>query len=258
MASTIGLFDSGIGGLTVLREVRGLLPDADLVYLADQAWAPYGERTLVSLRARATVIADWFVRRGVSLIVVACNTASGAALHELRSLFPAIAFVGMEPAVKPAAETSTTGVVGVLATSGTLNTNLYADVVERHADGVTIVEQPGVGLVSLVESGDLDASTALLEEYLRPMLAEGADRVVLGCTHYPFLIDHIRELLPSDVVIVDPAPAVARQVSAVIEDAAGSGTTVLKTTGSIDMFTAQLARLGLLGSATQVGITDLS
>lgn len=258
MASTIGLFDSGIGGLTVLREVRGLLPDVDLVYLADQAWAPYGERTLESLRARATAIADWFVRRGISLVVVACNTASGAALHELRSLFPAVTFVGMEPAVKPAAETSSTGVVGVLATSGTLNTSLYADVVERHTDGVTIVEQPGVGLVGLVESGDLDSSTALLAEYLEPMLAAGADRVVLGCTHYPFLIDHIRDLLPADVVIVDPAPAVARRVSAVIDDAAGSGTTVLKTTGSIDLFTAQLTRLGLLGSATEVGITDLS
>lgn len=256
--SPIGLFDSGIGGLTVLREVRGLLPDADLIYLADQAWAPYGERTLVSLRARATAISEWFVSQGVSLVVVACNTASGAALFELRSLFPSVTFVGMEPAVKPAAETSATGVVGVLATSGTLNASLYANVVERHADGVTIIEQPGVGLVDLVEEGDLDSTVPLLEKYLRPMLAEGADRIVLGCTHYPFLIDHVRELVPSDVVIVDPAPAVARRVAQVVDDGRGSGTTIFKTTGSIEVFAAQLARLGILGSASDIGVTDLS
>lgn len=258
MVSPIGLFDSGVGGLTVLREVRGLLPEVDLVYLADQAWAPYGERTLTTLRTRATAIAQWFVHQGVSLVVVACNTASGAALHELRALFPAVTFVGMEPAVKPAAETSTTGVVGVLATSGTLNASLYADVVERHADGVVIIERPGVGLVDLVEAGDLDSTVPLLRKYLEPMLAAGADRIVLGCTHYPFLINHIAELVPADVVIVDPAPAVARQVATMAPDAMGSGATLLMTTGSLDTFTEQLARLGLLGPGTQVGATDLA
>ena len=258
MRSPIGVFDSGIGGLTVLRELREVLPSSDFIYLADQAWAPYGERTLTSLKTRATEITEWFVRQGSSVVVVACNTASGAALHELREVFPEVVFVGMEPAVKPAAETSVTGVVGVLATSGTLDAELYADVVERHADGVTIVEQRGVGLVDLIEAGDLDAAVPLLEKYLQPMLAAGADRIVLGCTHYPFLIDRIRELIPPGVDIVDPAPAVARRVLSVVEDSGGSGSIVLKTTGSIGSFVQQLARLGWLTAASEVATTDLS
>lgn len=228
-SAPIGIFDSGIGGLNILREVRELLPDADLRYVADQAFAPYGERSLADVRSRSEAIAHHLVARSCETIVVACNTASAAALHHLRAAHPETTFVGMEPAVKPAAETTMAGVIGVLATPATFQSELYASVVDRHADAVEVVAQPAPGLVELVEEGRLDDAKPLLVEYLAPMAAAGIDRLVLGCTHYPFLIEQIRSVLPAHVEIIDPAPAVARQVARVAV-ATGSGTTTHETT----------------------------
>ncbi|MGH2543330.1 MAG: glutamate racemase [Ardenticatenaceae bacterium] len=218
-ASVIGLFDSGIGGTTVLREVRLLLPDEPLLYLADQARCPYGPNDDETLRRFALDNTQWLLDRGAKLIVVACNTASAAALHWLRERFPGTPFVGMVPAVKPAAQESKTGVVGVLATPATMQGRLLRDVMERWTRGVTVVEQVALGLVELIEAGRLDddESRALLWRYLAPMVEAGADTVVLGCTHYPYLAPLMRELAPT-LQIIDAAPAVARQVARVLHD----------------------------------------
>lgn len=232
----IGVFDSGIGGLSVLREIRSLLPDADIVYLADQAMAPYGERTLDEVRERSVAITSRLIDEGAALVVVACNSASAAALHHLRAVFPDMPFVGMEPAVKPAVAMTGNGVIGVLATNATFQGELYASVVDRHAANATIVARAGRGLVPLVERGDVDSADvkALLEGYLAPMLDAGADTIVLGCTHYPFLLPAIQEIVGPDVFVVDPSPAVARQVARLAgeKSEAGTGSMRYVTTGS--------------------------
>jgi glutamate racemase len=228
-SAPIGVLDSGIGGLSVLREMRALLPDADLVYVADQAFAPYGERSLDEVRTRAAAVVSHLLDLSCAPIVIACNTASAAALHHLRQVHPDVPFVGMEPAVKPAAETTGAGVIGVLATPATFQSELYASVVDRHSNGVEVIAQPAPGLVELVEEGHLDAALPLLRGYLAPMIEAGVDRLVLGCTHYPFLIDQIRRILPEDVAIIDPAPAVARQVARVTGGGGSRKTTYLAT-----------------------------
>ena len=215
----IGVFDSGVGGLSILAEIHRQLPGEAAVYLADQGYAPYGERSLEEVRARSFAIADHLLGRGVKGIVVACNTASAAALHELRASFPMVPFIGMEPAVKPAAEQSDRGVVGVLATTATFQGELYASVVDRHANDVQVIERAGTGLVELIEAGDLDGG--LVDEkligFLTPMLDAGIDTLVLGCTHYPFIADPIRRILGDRVRLIDPAPAVARQLGRVLD-----------------------------------------
>jgi glutamate racemase len=213
----IGVFDSGVGGLSVLREIQTLLPEHSITYLADQAWAPYGERRLEEVRRRSVAITDRLLAEGAATVVVACNSASAAALHHLREVYPGVPFVGMEPAVKPAAELTANGVIGVLATDATFQGELYASVVNRHAVGVEIVARPGRGLVRHVESGDVDSPElrTLLASYLDPMVEAGADTIVLGCTHYPFLLPLIRSVAGSGVRVIDPAPAVARQVARV-------------------------------------------
>lgn len=247
----VGVFDSGVGGLSILREIRHQLPHESIVYLADQAWAPYGERSLEAVRVRSFAIVDHLLGRGVKAIVVACNTASAAALHELREAFPTVPFVGMEPAVKPAAEQSGRGVVGVLATSATFQGELYASVVDRHANGVGIVERAGTGLVELIEGGVLAGPELdrVLRTHLEPMIAAGIDTLVLGCTHYPFVADRIRAVLGEGVRLIDPAPAVARQLGRVLASnglAASDerGATVRYfTTGDAERFARQVARL---------------
>jgi glutamate racemase len=234
----VGVFDSGVGGLSILREIHRQLPSESVVYLADQAWAPYGERRLDEVRARSFAIVDHLLARGVKGVVVACNTASAAALHELRRGFPSVPFIGMEPAVKPAAEQTDRGVVGVLATSATFQGELYASVVDRHANGVGLVERAGTGLVELIEDGVLSGPVidAALHAHLAPMLDADIDTLVLGCTHYPFVADRIRQILGDEVQLIDPAPAVARQLGRVLagnELAAGPGppATTYLTTG---------------------------
>ncbi len=210
----LGVFDSGVGGLSVLRAIRQLLPAEDLLYFADQAHVPYGPRPMEQVRAFAQGITRFLLSRGAKLVVVACNAASAAALHALRQSFPQVPFVGMEPAVKPAAGTSRSGVVGVLATPATFQGALYASVIERFAQGVTVLQHTCPGLVAQIEHGDLDTpqTRRILEEALLPMLAQGIDTVVLGCTHYPFVIPVIEEIVGDGVRVIDPAPAVARQV----------------------------------------------
>ena len=210
----IGIFDSGIGGLTVLRAVHQLMPDEPLLYLADQAHVPYGPRRLEEVRHFSETITRYLLHQGANLIVVACNTASAAALKYLRTIFPEIPFVGMEPAVKPAAEHTRSGVVGVLATPATFQGELYASVVERFGQGVKLLQHTCPGLVTQIESGQLETieTRRILEEALHPMLEQGIDTVVLGCTHYPFVIPLIRQITGPTVRVIDPAPAVARQV----------------------------------------------
>jgi glutamate racemase len=220
----IGLFDSGIGGLSILREVHRLLPAEDLVYLADQAHVPYGSRPLDEVRSFSEGITRFLLELRAKVVVVACNTASAVALLHLRRTFPQTPFVGMEPAVKPAAQASRTRVVGVLATPATFQGELFASVVERFAAGVRVVEQTAPGLVEQIEAGDLGGPTTrrIVEQALEPLLAQGADTIVLACTHYPFVIPLIQELAGPTVQVIDPSPAIARQTQRVLEERAAS------------------------------------
>ena len=210
----IGIFDSGIGGLTVLRAIHQLMPGERLLYMADQAHVPYGPRKLEEVRHFSETITGFLIDQGARLIVVACNAASAAALRQLRTIFPHVPFVGMEPAVKPAAEHTHSGVVGVLATPATFQGELYASVVERFGQGVKLLQHTCPGLVAQIEAGAFDTpeTRRILEEALHPMLRQGIDTVVLGCTHYPFVIPLIQNIVGPDVRVIDPAPAVARQV----------------------------------------------
>jgi glutamate racemase len=215
----IGVFDSGVGGLSVLSAIHQRLPAQPVIYLADQAHVPYGSRSLDEVRQFSVDITRFLLAQGCELIVVACNTASAAALHHLRQVFPATPFVGMEPAVKPAAEQTHSGVVGVLATPATFQGALYASVVERFAQGVTILKDTCPGLVEEIEAGRFRSKRArkILEKALFPMLAEGIDTIVLGCTHYPFVIPLIEEIVGDQVRVIDPAPAIACQVERLLE-----------------------------------------
>jgi glutamate racemase len=216
----LGIFDSGVGGLSVLKSIRHLLPKEEIIFVADQAHVPYGPRPLEEVRAFSQQITQFLIGEGARLIVVACNAASAAALHHLRAVFPGIPFVGMEPAVKPAAETTHSGVVGVLATPATFQGALYASVIERFAQGVKVIQDTCPGLVAQIEAGQLNGkeTRAILEKALQPMLAEGIDTIVLGCTHYPFVIPLIEEIAGPGVRVIDPAPAIARQVKRVLEE----------------------------------------
>ncbi len=213
-SAPIGIFDSGVGGLSVLREVHRQFPQESLIFIADQKHVPYGPRSLEQVRAFSEALTQFLLDQGIKLIVVACNTASAAALYHLRAIFPDIPFVGMEPAVKPAAEQTQSGVVGVLATPATFQGELYASVVERFANGVTVLQETCPGLVQQIEKGELNApaTRAILESALHPMMGCEIDRVVMGCTHYPFVIPLIQEIVGPGVKVIDPAPAIARQV----------------------------------------------
>ena len=218
-APAIGIFDSGVGGLSVLRAVRSLLPCHPLIYLADQAHVPYGAHSREEVRAFSEGITRFLLEKGAQIIVVACNSASAAALHPLRESLPEVPFVGMEPAVKPAAAATQSGVIGVLATPVTFQGELYASVVERFARDVKVLQDACPGLVQQIEAGQLNSpeTRAILERALNPMLAQGADTVVMGCTHYPFVIPLIEEIAGPSVQVIDPAPAVARQTSRMLE-----------------------------------------
>jgi glutamate racemase len=215
----IGVFDSGVGGLSVLRAIRGLMPHEDLIYFGDQGHVPYGPRPMEQIKVFSEAITHFLRSQGVKLIVVACNTASAAALNHLRSRFPDMGFVGMEPAVKPAAEQTHSGRVGVLATPATFQGALYASVVERFANGVQLFQDTCPGLVAQIEAGDLDGprTRQILESALIPMLELGIDTVVLGCTHYPFVIPLIEDIAGPSVRVIDPAPAVARQTARLLK-----------------------------------------
>lgn len=210
----IGVFDSGVGGLSVLRHIRSILPGEDLLYAADSAHAPYGVKSAAFIEARALAIADFLVARDAKALVVACNTATAVAISTLRQKFDLL-IVGMEPAVKPAAEATRSGVIGVLATSGTLESGKFAELVRRFGSQARVIVQPCPGLVEQVEQGDLTGpfTRRLLEGFVAPLLAAGADTLVLGCTHYPFLTPLLRELVGPQVKIIESGAAVARQLS---------------------------------------------
>jgi glutamate racemase len=228
--SRIGLFDSGVGGLSVAREIMRQLPAHSLIYLADQGHAPYGQRPLAEIREFSGAITRFLLAQGSRVIVIACNTASAAALHWLRREFPQVPFVGMEPAVKPAAERTRTHHVGVIATAATFQGELFASLLDRFASNVVVHTQVCQELVPLVEAGELDTprARAAVEAYLAPLRAAGIDELVLGCTHYPFLRPLIEAALGPDVDVIDPAPSVARQTARVLAqrewlDGAGAG-----------------------------------
>jgi glutamate racemase len=209
----IGVFDSGVGGLSVLREIRRELPDEDLLYVADSGYAPYGDQSTDAIERRAVAITEILLARGAKAIVVACNTATGAAARVLRTRYP-VPVIAMEPAVKPAIQRTRSGVVGVLATRQTLASHNFKRLLARLGEGPEILLQACPGLVERVEDGDLEGegTRALLAAYVEPLLARGADTLVLGCTHYPHLGRLIGELAGPETAVLDSGAAVARQV----------------------------------------------
>ncbi len=215
--ATVGVFDSGSGGLSVLREIRKILPRERYIYYSDNAHCPYGEKSPEYITDRGRAITRELISRGADAVVVACNTATAAAIATLRAEFP-IPFVGMEPAVKPAALGTRTGVIGVLATAGTLKGLKYLNTRGRFEDAVRIVEHVGAGYVELVESLELEGPHAeqVVGASLKPLLDEGADIIVLGCTHYPFLLPVMQKLASPEVSFIDPAPAVARRLQDIL------------------------------------------
>lgn len=216
----IGVFDSGVGGLSVLREIRRELPGEDLLYVADSGHAPYGDKSPEAIEARAAAISRFLIGEGAKAVVVACNTATGAAARLLRARYP-VPIVAMEPAVKPAVELTLSGVVGVLATRRTLASDTFSDLLGRVGGAAEVLLQPCPGLVEQVEAGDLDgdATRALLRDYLGPLIERGVDTIVLGCTHYPHLKPLIGELAGPGVAVLDSGAAVARQVRRRLESA---------------------------------------
>jgi len=219
LTAPIGVFDSGVGGLSVLRAIRAQMPEESIIYFGDQGHIPYGPRPMEQIRSFSEAITGFLLEHHAKIIVVACNTASAAALKYLRDTFPDVSFVGMEPAVKPAAEQTLTGKVGVLATPATFQGALYASVVERFANGVELLQNTCPGLVQQIEWGNLQSAETLriLTEALLPMLEKNIDTVVLGCTHYPFVIPMIQQIVGDNVRVIDPAPAVAKQVRRILE-----------------------------------------
>jgi len=215
----VGVFDSGVGGISVLREIQARLPDESLLYVADSGFVPYGEKSPEFIRARSRALAEFLLARGAKALVVACNTATAAAVADLRQAWPALPIVGMEPAGKPAAAATRSGAVGVLATTGTLKSARFAALLDRFAHDVRVVTQPCPGLVECVESGALEAARTreLLRGYVAPLLEAGCDTLILGCTHYPFLKPLLRELVPDSVSLIDTGEAVARQLGRLLE-----------------------------------------
>lgn len=214
----IGIFDSGVGGLSIWREINLLLPNEHTIYLADSKNAPYGNRTKSEIIDLCIKNTDLLLKKGCKIIVVACNTATTNAIKTLRENYT-IPFIGIEPAIKPAALNTKTKTVGILATKGTLTSELFNKTSDLYSSGIKVIEQVGDGLVELIESGDTNSDTikTLLKNYLDPMIEAEIDYLVLGCTHYPFLMPILLELLPIHVKIIDSGAAVAKQTKAILE-----------------------------------------
>jgi glutamate racemase len=213
----IGIFDSGVGGTSIWKEIQKLLPHEDTIYLADSKNAPYGEKPPERILELSIKNTELLLQKGCKMIVVACNTATTNAIDQLRANY-GVPFIGIEPAIKPAALQSKSKTVGILATKGTLSSRLFHSTSENHAQGITVLEQEGEGLVPLIEQGKANSEETkiLLRNYVEPMLEEGIDYLVLGCTHYPYLIPILKELLPEEVQIIDSGEAVARQTKAIL------------------------------------------
>jgi len=263
----IGVFDSGIGGLSVLRHIRAQLPHEDLLYFADAGYAPYGDRTEQEVAARTLAVADFFLQQGVKAIVVACNTATAAAIRAVRERYPDLPVVGVEPGLKPAAAASRSKTVGVLATRRTIDSAKFAALRDElaAATGVRFLPQACVGLVDQIERGELQSGDTmrLVHGYVQPLLDAGADTLVLGCTHYPFvrpLIEDIAARAGRRVDLIDTGDAVARQLCRLLErdgiasDATAPGTLRAWTTGSISTLDTAFRRLlGLSPEVTALG-----
>jgi len=215
---SIGVFDSGVGGLSVLRHVRELLPGESLIYVADNAYMPYGSLTAESVSDRCRQVVSFFIEQNAKAVVVACNTATAAAIETLRSEYK-LPIIGMEPAVKPAVLATRSGVIGVLATSGTLGSDKFSSLVKRFGSSAEVIFQPGVGLVEQVEAGEFesDKTRELLKTHLSPLLDRGADVLVLGCTHYPYLSTVIREIVGDKITILDTGSAIAAELRRQLE-----------------------------------------
>lgn len=255
----IGMFDSGLGGLSVYREIRQRLPHEDVIYYADSAWCPYGTKTHEEIRRRCYAISQLLIERGAKIIVVACNTATSVAIDFLRASFPQIPFIGLEPAVKPAAAKTKSGKVGVLATPRTVTGERLRWLIETHASGVEVRTTPGNGLVELVESGTLRGPEVVrtIRPMLDPMLEAGVDVIVLGCTHYPFLRDEMQAYAGPGVAIIDSGAAIARRTATMLRAvglADGSG-----AAGTLEVMTSAPAdgasRVGSLLLGTPVTAT---
>lgn len=214
----VGIFDSGIGGTSIWRDLQREMPNENMIYLADSKNAPYGEKSREQIIALSVKNTEWLLKKGCKLIVVACNTATTNAIDHLRTSYD-IPFIGIEPAIKPAALMSGTGKVGVLATKGTLSSQLFLNTSRTHASDIEVIEQVGEGLVRLIESGKYqdEATRELLKLYLDPMIKADIDYLVLGCTHYPYLIPLLKELLPENVTIIDCGEAVAKQTKRILD-----------------------------------------
>lgn len=219
-SAPIGIFDSGLGGLSVWHQLQKQLPDESFLYVADQGHVPYGPRSDQEIIAFSQGISQFLLAHQTKAIVVACNRASAAALTHLRQTWPNVPFIGMEPAVKPAAQQTESGKIGVLATVGTLESERYATLMARFGQRITVYEDPCAGLVDLIEAGKTDAAETrlFLERIVQPMVAKGVDTLVLGCTHYPFIRPLLQQIAPQ-LHIIDPAPAVAEQTKRVLAQA---------------------------------------
>ncbi len=234
----IGILDSGVGGLSVLREIQKLLPGIPIHYVGDSAWCPYGNKPPEQIQERSFEVTDYLIQRGATIIVIACNSATIHAVGALRDTYP-IPIVGMEPAVKPAATETRTGVVGVLATEASIAGEKFLRLVDTHAKGVRVITRPCPRFVELVERGILDGPevVAAIDEAVLPLLEEGADVFVLGCTHYPFLRPIIEERLPAGAILIDTGPAVARRTQSLLDLPSDpferSSDIVIETTGEL-------------------------
>jgi glutamate racemase len=217
----IGIFDSGIGGTSIWKAIHNLLPNEQTIYLADSKNAPYGLKSKAEIIALSKKNTDLLIEMGCKLIVVACNTATTNAIQELRDAY-SIPFIGIEPAIKPAATHSLTQTIGILATKGTLNSELFNKTTEKYQD-IKIIEQIGHGLVQLIENGEINSPemTRLLHSYLTPMIEANIDYLVLGCSHYPYLIPQIKKILPDHIHIIDSGEAVAKQTQNILREIVG-------------------------------------
>lgn len=238
MSNPIGIFDSGVGGISILIEIRKALPKEDLIYLADSGYCPYGSKPEEKIRDRTLKIADFLVNKGVKEIVIACNAASSAGLEPIRKRYPQLPVVGVEPAVKPACERTKNGRIGVLSTDLTLAGTRFSMLVEKFGDGVEVISQSAPGLADLVEAGRLDTAVTsdMLKRYLQPLIAQGIDTLLLGCTHYLFVKPLIQEICGPDITIIHNEAAVARQVARVLEEKGLRETNQNK--GKVDFYTS--------------------
>ncbi|MDF1815904.1 MAG: glutamate racemase [Verrucomicrobiales bacterium] len=240
----VGFLDSGVGGLSVLLEVRSLLPHVDMHYIGDSAWCPYGTKSTEVICERVGKLAEYLISQDVSLIVVACNSATIQAVDWLRSNYP-VPFVGTEPAVKPASARTQTGVIGVLATEASIGGKKFLDLIHSAAENVEVVTQACPGFVKLVENGVLSGPQVeeAVRTYTQKIIDKGADFIVLGCTHYPFLRETIENIVPPGITVIDSGASIARRVDSLLSDKTGSGQLLIETTGDLDRLKTLVPRL---------------